>query len=139
MAKSSSSIWRLLSKCQIDGEYFFNFLAFLENMSFNMLITILSLDFLFFPIITYLSTARTFIKEQTSHLWPSRPERKVLLNEKKWQHLSPTLFFLYLFVMCFFSIVFCWQGYYRSALKKTERLRSNTVYVITRFEHSSTQ
>ena len=94
--------------------------------------------FSFFPIITYLSTARTFLKEQTSHLWPSRPERKVLLNEKKWQHLSPTLFF-FLIRNVFFSIVFCWQGYYRSALKKTERLRSNTVYVITRFEHSSTQ
>ena len=63
--------------------------------------------FSFFPIITYLSTARTFIKEQTSHLWPSRPERKVLLNEKKWQHLSPTLsFFLSLFVMCFFLLYF---------------------------------
>ena len=139
MTKSSPSIGRLLSKCQIDGEYFFNFLAFLENMSFNMLITILSLDFLFFPIITYLSTARTFLKEQTSHLWPSRPERKVLLNEKKWQHLSPHSLFSFLIRNVFFSIVFCWQGYYRSALKKTERLRNNTVYVITRFEHSSTQ
>ena len=95
--------------------------------------------FSFFPIITYLSTARTFIKEQTSHLWPSRPERKVLLNEKKWQHLSPHSLFSFLIRNVFFSIVFCWQGYYRSALKKTERLRNNTVYVITRFEHSSTQ
>ena len=35
ITKSSPSIWRLLSKCQIDGEDFVIFVAFLENMNFN--------------------------------------------------------------------------------------------------------
>ena len=32
--KSSPSIWRLLSKCQIDSEDFVFFVDFLENMNF---------------------------------------------------------------------------------------------------------
>jgi hypothetical protein len=34
--KSSPPIWRLLSKCQIDGEDFIFFVAFLENVNFNL-------------------------------------------------------------------------------------------------------
>ena len=33
--KSSPSIWHLLSECQIDGEYFIIFVAFLENLNFT--------------------------------------------------------------------------------------------------------
>ena len=33
--KSSPLIWRLLSKCQIDGEDFIIFVAFLENVNVN--------------------------------------------------------------------------------------------------------
>ena len=32
---SSLSIWDLLNKCQMDGEDFLIFVAFLENMNFN--------------------------------------------------------------------------------------------------------
>ena len=45
--KSSPSIWRLLSKCQIAGEDFVIFVAFLENMNFkwNMLYVLKMITF----------------------------------------------------------------------------------------------
>ena len=36
--KSSLSIWRLLTKCQIDGEDFIIFVVFLENMDFTCMV-----------------------------------------------------------------------------------------------------
>ena len=38
LTKSSPLIWNLLSKRQIDREYFVIFAAFLENMNFNVYI-----------------------------------------------------------------------------------------------------